>query len=207
MSKGYDGYLYARPGNGWGSTTSREGFFLYADSIDLGPNKEFKDRPEKIVQGRSLGPTTRSGGAQKPGGSFEYQPRSQDFPMLAMAHFQMYIGTTPGAGTQKYTFVPVQNEPDWSGATYGTGGYSTDAGDMFVVDVWKKFHETGSGTNNTEKYSSCIVDELTLTAASNEDVKVSCGIKADGFTLAREASTTNPLLLVHTQQIVLSSIL
>ena len=191
MSKGYDGWIRCREGNGWGSTTAREGHAYYVDSVDMGPNKEFTERPEKIVFGRSLPANTRTSGALKPGGSLDFQPRSDDFPMILMAHNQMYTGTE-SAGVATYTIVPVQNNPDWAGATYGSGGYSTAAGDMFVVDVEQKMHNAATGTANLQSYVSCIVDELTLTAAANEDLKCSVSFKADSYGTSNSADSDNP---------------
>jgi hypothetical protein len=191
MSKGYDGWIVVRPGNGWGSTTVKEGFALFADSVELGPNKEFSERPEKIVHGRALQSSMRTSGAEKPGGSVDFQPRSDDFPMLAMAHYQMYEGTvTASVGT--YTIVPVKTQPDWSGASYGSGSYTTAAGDMFVVDVWQKMHAADSGTANIQKYTSCIVDELTVTAAANEDLKMSLTMKANSYATDNSPASEDP---------------
>ena len=191
MSKGYDGWIVARPGNGWGSTTVKEGFALFVDSVDLGPNKEFTERPEKIVHGRALQASMRTSGALKPGGSVDFQPRSDDFPMLAMAHYQMYEGTV-SASVATYTIVPVKTQPDWSGASYGSGSYSTTPGDMFVIDVWQKMHAAGSGTANIQKYTSSIIDELTVTAAANEDLKMSFTLKSDSYATAYSAASADP---------------
>lgn len=191
MSKGYEGFILVRQGNGWGSTTVREGQALYVDSVDLAPNKEFIERPEKIVLGRSLRASMRTSGATKPGGSVDFQPRSDDFPMICMAHCQMYEGTV-SAGVATYTLVNVKTQPDWAGATYGSGSYTTAAGDMFVVDVWKKFHAAGAGTANVEKYVSAFVDELTITGAANEDLKVSASFKADSYGSANSPATDDP---------------
>lgn len=191
MSKGYDGWIAVQEGNGWGSTTVREGIALYVDSVDLGPNKEFTERPEKITYGRSLKASMRTSGAQKPGGSVDFQPRSDDFPMLAMAHYQMYEGTV-AASVATYTIVPVKTQPDWSGASYGSGSYTTAAGDMFVVDVWQKMHNAESGTANLQKYSSSIVDELTVTAAANEDLKMSLSFKSDSYGSSYSSDAVNP---------------
>jgi len=191
MSKGYEGWILVREGNGWGSTTAREGHALFADSVDLSVNKEFTERPEKITFGRSLKASQRTSGAQKPGGNVEFQPRSDDFPLILMAHNQMYEGTV-SASVATYTFVPVKTQPDWSGATYGSGSYTTAAGDMFVVDIWKKFHAPDGANANAERYVSCFVDELTFTAAANEDVKVSASFKADSFGSVSAPASNDP---------------
>lgn len=191
MSKGYDGWVLVREGNGWGSTTVREGHALFVDSVDLGPNKEFKERSDKIVYGRSLKPSMRTSAAIKPGGSVEFQPRSDDLPVILMSHCQMYEGTVSAAvGT--YTFVNVDGQPNWSGANYGSGSFTTAAGDMFVVDVWRKFHAADSGTANIEKFTSCIVDEIKLTAAANEDLKFMASFKADSYGTANSPATDDP---------------
>ena len=194
MSKGYEGWINIREGNGWGSTTVREGMFYYVDSVDLSPNKEFTERPEKIVFGRGLKSAHRTSGAQKPGGSVDFQPRSDDLPMVLMSHCQMYNGTV-SAGVATYTFTNVKTQPDWAGATYGTGAvaslYPTAAGDMFVVDVEKKFHDVTTSANK-EEYISCIADEITLTAAANEDLKLSASFKADSYGSVNSAASEDP---------------
>lgn len=191
MSKGYDGWVLAREGNGWGSTTAREGHALFVDSVDLGPNKEFVERPEKIVFGRGMKPALRTSGASKPGGNVEFQPRSDDFPMVLMSHCQMYEGTV-SASVATYTFVNVKTQPDWAGASYGSGSYTTAAGDMFVMDIWKKFHNASSGTTNVEKYTSCFADEITLSGAANEDLKASFSVKAYSYGSANSPDSDNP---------------
>lgn len=191
MSKGYDGWIAVKEGNGWGSTTVREAQFLHVDAIDMGPNKEFTERSEKIIYGRGLKPSMRTSGAEKPGGSIDFQPRSDDLPAILMAHCQMYEGTvTAGVGT--YTFVNVNSQPNWSGANYGTGSYTTSAGDMFVVDVWRKFHDADAGTANIEKYTNCIVDEITMTSAANEDLKISASFKAEDYGSFNSPDSENP---------------
>ncbi len=190
MSKGYDGWIIVSEGNGWGSTTVREGHALFVDGVDLGPNKEFTERPEKIVFGRGLQSTMRTSGAVKPGGSVDFQPRSDDFPMILMAHCQMYEGTV-SASVATYTMVNVKTQPDWAGATYGSGSYVTAAGDMFVVDVERKFHAAASA-GNKETFVSAIVDEITLTSAANEDLKIAAVFKADSYGSVNSAASEDP---------------
>lgn len=194
MSKGYEGWINIREGNGWGSTTAREGMFYFVDAVDLSPNKEFTDRPEKIVFGRGLKDSLRTSGAVKPGGSVDFQPRSDDFPLVLMSHCQMYNGTV-SASVATYTFTNVKTQPDWAGATYGTGAvaslYETTAGDMFVVDINRKFHAASSAANK-ETYTSAFADEITLTAAANEDVKVSASFKADTYGSSNSAASEDP---------------
>lgn len=182
MSKGFDGWIALVPETkGWGSSVYAKGNFLHVDSEALHINKEFKERPEKIVFGRSLKPSSRVSGQQNPGGELTFQPRSDDcLPALA-AHFQNYTATSLGgtaSGTVQYTFTPAKTEPNWLGSAFGTGVYGADPGDMFTVGVVKKiFNTTQYGGTNGFKYSSGIVDSLEMTMAPNDDLKFKLGMK------------------------------
>lgn len=185
MSKGFDGWIALVPETkGWGSTTYTKGHFLHVDSEAVHINKEFKERPEKIVFGRSLKPSSRVSGQQMPGGDLTYQFRSDDCLAILGAHYQNYVATSLGGtatGTVKYTFTPAKTEPNWIGSAFGTGTYGADPGDMYTVGVYKKIFNTGSynGTNGF-RFSSGIVDSIEMTLAPNDDAKMKLGLKFYG---------------------------
>lgn len=180
MARGWEGWLCVVPEtNGWGSSAYTEGHYVFADTESINPNKEFTERPDKIVFGRAEKGSSRSAGAQRPGGELTWQFRSDDSIPILMGHFQKYIGTASATtGTALYTFVPTKGEPDWVGSTWGTGGYTSATGDMFTFAVGKKFFNTTSnGGTNAQWYSSGICDELTLMAKAGEDAKLSASCK------------------------------
>lgn len=186
MARGYEGWLAILPEtDGWGSRAFGIGNYLFADQESLGVNKEFTSRPDKITYGRNLKGSSRSSGAQKPGGELTYQFRSEDAVPVLMGHFQKYVGTELGAtsGTAVYTFVPSKGEPDWIGSTWGTGGYTSSTGDMFTFGMVKKYFNTSEydGTNAMHFYSG-ICDSLTFQAKAGEDAKIVAGLKFYGVT-------------------------
>ena len=183
MAKGHEGWIAVVPEtNGWGSSAHTEGFYLYADEESMNVGKEFEDRPDKIVYGRSLKANSRVSGPQKPGGNLTFQFRSNDCIPFFMAHFQKYIGSSLGGtetGTARYIFVPAKSEPDDVGSAFGTGGYGGDAGDKFTLGLVKKFYDTTeyNGTNSMW-FKSCVSDSLEMNFAAGEDAKLNVGLKA-----------------------------
>jgi len=182
MAKGFEGYIAVLPETkGWGTSTYQEGYFLYADSESLTIGQEFTDRPDKLVQGRSEKPGSRTISAQKPAGDVEFQIRSNDVLPVLMAHFQKHTGSSIGgtnSGTALYTFVPEKGQPDWVGSTWGTGGYSADAGDVYTFGIIKKILDNSDGTDNSMWFKNCIVEQLVFNLAGNEDAKITASIKA-----------------------------
>lgn len=158
---------------GWGSFAHAEGHYLYVDSISLSPNQEFKDHPDKLVYGRGEKPSTRTVGPQKPGGDVEFQFRANDCIPTLMACFQKYIGTQYGStGTSEYTFVPEKGVPDAIGSSFGTGSYTSPAGDLYTVGVLEKINDTGAGVDDAMMYSSGIVDQLVFNIPADDDAKM-----------------------------------
>ena len=186
MSKGYEGWLVVAPEpGGWlaGSTNLR-GNFLFADSETMHLGKEIKERTNKIVYGRAIKASTRVLGKQAPAGDIEFQFRSDDLPPILLAHFNKYIGSGfGGAGTLTgeclYTFVPEKAVPTFGGSAFGTGAYTAGAGNVFTVSVIKKFFDTTqNGGTNAMWFKSCIVDEVMITCAANDDAKIKASFKA-----------------------------
>jgi len=172
--KGFNSSIAVIPeSNGWGSTAYAEGHYLYVDSINLSPNQEFKEHPDKLVYGRGEKASARTVGPQKPGGDIEYQFRSNDCVPTMMAFFQKYIGTQLGStGTSIYTFVPEKGVSDTVGSTFGTGSYTSSAGDLFTVGVLEKMNDTGAGVDDSIWYSSGIVDQLVFNMPGDDDAKI-----------------------------------
>jgi len=192
--KGFEGDISVIPETkGWGSSVFAEGNYLFADSESLSVGQEFKDRPDKIVFGRYEKTNSRTKSSQKPAGDVEYQFRSDDSLPLLMAHFQKYTGTNEGsAGTTIYTFVPEQGQPDWTGSTFGTGGYTDDPGDIYTVGIVKRFNETATGTDNAIWFKSCIVDQLAFNLEAEEDAKFTASIKAYSVDEGTRIAVTPP---------------
>lgn len=186
MSKGYEGWLAILPEDaGWkGTSTLIRGNVLFADSESLQINQEIKERPGKIVYGRALKASNRTVGEQTPGGDVEFQFRSNDLPLVCLAHFQKYIGVAYGGagtlvGSSQFTFVPEKGVPNSSGSAYGTGVYTAAKGDLFTVGVVKKFFDTTeNGGTNAQWFKSCIVDELMFTASAGDDAKCKASFRA-----------------------------
>jgi len=180
--KGYEGNIAVVPETyGWGSSAHTEGNYLNADSESLTIGQEFKDRPDKLVFGRSDKPNSRTKSAQKPGGDVEFQFRSDDCLPILMAHFQKYTGSMLGGtstGTVEYTYVPTRTDPDSIGSAWGTGGYTDPTGDAFTVGVMKKFKPTETGTDNAQWFKSCIVDQLVFNVEADDDAKFTPSFKA-----------------------------
>jgi len=179
MPKGFEAWVAALPENkGWGTDTFNEGHYLFADSIVLSVGQEFTDRPDKLVYGRGEKASTRTKGAQKPNGDIEFQFRTNDCVPILMAHFQKHIGTEYGStGTSEYTFVPEKGQFDWVGSSYGTGSYTSPAGDAFTVGIVEKINDTDTGTDNALWYKNGIVEQLVMTFAAEDDAKMTPSFK------------------------------
>jgi hypothetical protein len=196
MAKGFEGYIAVLPETkGWGTTTSSEGFFLYADSESLSIGQEFTDRPDKLVQGRAEKPASRTVSAQKPNGDIEFQMRSDDVLSVLMGHFQKYTGTTMfKTGTPaNYTFVPEKKQPDWVGSSWGTGGYTSDSGDIYTFGILRKILDNSDGTDNSTLFSNCIVDQLVFNLEADNDAKITASIKSKSVDVGTHiGSSLNP---------------
>lgn len=186
MSKGIEAWMLIQPeGSGWnGASAAHRGNFLFADDENLDVGKSFQDQSNKIVFGRGVKASTRISGKQTPGGDLTWQFRSDELPMVMMAHFQKYIGTAIGGagsltGSCQFTFVPEKGVPDASGNSFGTGSYTSPAGALYTVSVTKKFFDTSlnNGTN-AQKFKSCVIDELEWSMEQDTDAKLKASFKA-----------------------------
>jgi hypothetical protein len=185
MSKGIEAWILIQPENkGWGvASDAVRGNFLFADSENLDVGKTFQDQSNKIVAGRGVKANTRISGKQVPAGDLTWQFRSDELPMVMLAHFQKYIGTAIGGagsltGSCQYTFVPERGVPNFNGSAFGTGSYTSPAGDLFTTSVTKKFFDTSlnNGTNS-QKFKSGIIDEMEITAEADTDCKIKASFK------------------------------
>lgn len=181
MAKGFEGFIWVAPeGSGWDGTSALiRGNYLFADDESMSINQDIRDRPDKITYGRTLEASSRILGKKAPGGDVTFQFRSDDLPHILMSHFQKYIGTTFSSGSCRYTFVPEKGVPDYTGNTFGTGSYTSPAGDLFTVAVVKKlFDTTANGGTNGQWFNSCIADELEFMLEANDDAKLKVSFKA-----------------------------
>jgi hypothetical protein len=181
MAKGFDGYIWITPEDkGWDGTSSLlRGNFLFADSESLAINKDIRERPNKITYGRVLKASTRVLGKQAPGGDIEFQFRSDDLPMILMAHFQKYIGTSFALGSCQYTFVPEKGVPNSTGSAFGTGSYTSAAGDLYTMGALQRFFTTSANNGtNAQWYKSCIVNEIEIKLDVGDDAKMKASLVA-----------------------------
>lgn len=202
MSKGFEGWIEISPAvSGWNGTDAygaTRGNFVYADDETLQINRDTKDQSAKIVNGRVLKASTRITGKQAPGGGLTFQFRSDDLPPLCMAHFQKFSGTAFGGagsltGSAQFAFYPEKGAPSFGGSAFGTGAYTAAKGNIFTVNILKKFFDTtDNGGKNTHWFKNCLVDQLEFTCEANSDAKVKANVFAhDVGTLALD-STFNP---------------
>lgn len=199
MSKGFEGWLLLAPETGgWLSgDTSARGNFLFADSESLRPNVDIKERINKITFGRGVKASTRTIGKMVPGGDIEWQFRSDDLPFVLMAHFQKFTGTYfTGTGsfgsTSRFTFVHEKGVPTFGGSAFGTGGYTSAAGNVFTVSAVKKYFDTTeNGGTNAQWYKSCLIDQLTIRCDADDDAKITSAFRSGTADLGT-AITLNP---------------
>jgi len=191
MANGFEGYLNIREGAGWADTAgTQEGHFLKAKEVTVDSGQEFIENDDLIVQGRGYKSSTRIKGASKPNATINYQVRSNDFPMIAMSHFQMYTGTVR-TGTAEYTFVPTRCAPKFvTGGLYGTGGYTSDAGTIFTVEITEKLNCEATGNGQSIQGAFC--DELTFNAELNESLMINAVMKGKDFDEIDLGTATDP---------------
>ena len=191
MSSGYEGWINWREGAGWSDEAgTQEGYYIKAKEATLDSGQEFIENDDLIVQGRGYKSSTRIKGASKPTANINYQARSDDSAMLFMSHFQMYTGTVR-SGTAEYTFVPVKCSPQFvRGNGYGTGGYTSDAGTLFTLELTDKLNcET---TGNGQNIQGAFCDELTFNAELNESLMINAVMKGKDFDEVDLNAATDP---------------
>jgi len=191
MANGYEGWINIREDAGWSDEAgTQEGYYLKAKELTVDSGQEFIENDDLIVNGRGYKSSTRIKGASKPVASINSQIRSNDFAMIAMSNFQMYTGTVE-SGTAEYTFVPSKCSPKFvRGSGYGTGGYTSDAGTLFTVEITEKLNcET---TGNGQVIQGAFCDELTFNAELNESVMVNASMKGRDFDEIDLGTATDP---------------
>jgi len=191
MANGYEGWGNIREGAGWADTAgTQEGFYLKLKELTVDSGQEFIENDDLIVNGRGYKSSTRIKGASKPGVTFNYQARSDDFPMIAMSHFQMFTGTVE-SGTAEYTFVPSKCSPKFvTGGVYGTGGYTSESGTLFTLEFTNKLNCETSG--NGQSVQGLFCDELTFNAELNESLMVNAVMKGKDFDEVDLNAATDP---------------
>jgi len=191
MANGYEGWLNWREGAGWSDEAgTQEGYFVKAKELTLDSGQEFIENDDIIVKGRGYKASTRIKGASKPNATINYQARSNDSAMLFMSHFQMYTGTTR-SGTSEYTFVPVKCSPKFvRGNGYGTGGYTSESGTLFTLELTEKL--SCQTTGNGQVVQSAFCDELTFNAELNESLMINAVMKGKDFDEIDLGTVTDP---------------
>ena len=192
MSRGFEGYVNIREGNGWSSQVATvPGFYLKAKSVELDSGISFIENDDLIVQGRGYKASTRTPGKKVPSAKITFQARADDVSLIAMSHFQMCEVTTSG-GTATYKFVPVSCHPTFTSGSdaYGTGSYSTDSGTLFTLEVTQKMN--CEATENGQRISGAFCDKFKFTSALNEHVVIEAEMRGIAYSTLDLASATDP---------------
>ena len=168
-------------------TTTTKGIILHADSESLAQNIEFEEGADKLLGDRSITKTDVIRRSATPGGEITWQPRPDD-AFIAFGinfHAGSFIGTTfgvTGTSVGSFIFTPhrVGVDPTFQGEGHdiahgGTWSPGT-AADVAYIAITKQF-EGASGTN-AFRYLAAVADNLTLSAAFGEDVKLSMDVMA-----------------------------
>ena len=178
MSQGHEAFVsVSEHWKGWGTDGFQYiGLYPELDSEALSPNINIKERDGKIRVGREAQANTFSAEADLPAGNFVAQPRTDDFLSIFMAFFQAvdpYVDVDGGSATGSLIFVPISEDPDWVGSTWGTamGGTLGVAGDVYPIAVLKCFTDDWT-TYNGEKYTEGIVESLEFSQPFGEDLTI-----------------------------------
>jgi hypothetical protein len=174
MAKGWEVAIRVQENfAGFGSTvgtTSRPGWYLFADSESLKKNSEIKERDGKIIPMRLSPVQTANMEQQSPGGEITFQPRSDDCVPALMAFFQYatfmggltstcYLGT---GGT--WVFTPIPKSLGWNGSNFGTSH-------IYSVNIDKYYGEGLAGTGDGIRFERGIVSKLTFTQEPASDLQ------------------------------------
>lgn len=170
-------------------TSTVKGIILHADSESLAQNIELEEGADKLLGDRSITKTDVIRRSANPGGEITWQPRPDD-AFIAFGinfHAGTFIGTLLGTtGTQvgTYIFVPhrVGIDPDavsQDTASGGTWSPGTASGVAYIA-LTKQFE--GAVGTNAFQYLGAVADNLTLSAAFGEDVKLSMDVMAKTVT-------------------------
>ena len=166
--------------HGIGTTVDQtEGIYLEVSEDGLGQNQTVRERDDRMRRGRFAPADSFSAEFSEPGGDLTFIPRSNDIIGIFMSHFQCVdysaVGTvTSGIGTGTFTFIPIQDPPDWQGSIWGThAAYVATSGDVFSLRIDKIYGEnleTGQYVNNGMKLDRAVVTKVELRQSLGEDL-------------------------------------
>lgn len=184
MSQGHEAFFAIHEHwKGWGTSTYQtSGVYPEVDSEALTPDVNIRERDSKIRVGREAHRTTFSADETRPAGNMVIQPRTDDCIPIFMAFFQAVHfeeGTLmAGVGTGTFTFVPVNEDPDWVGSLWGSahGGTEGVANDVYPIMI-KKCFDADWTNKNGEGYTQGLVDTLEFSQPFGEDLTITPGFK------------------------------
>jgi hypothetical protein len=195
MSVGFEGFIAVQEtqGNqGYGGTYVEAGNnscrYLYVDTDGLNWGQAINDNQDKLIQGASPLVGQRNYGARTPGGDITYQPRSNDSLGILMACYQNVVATGTsykGAGGTytlgTWTFFRAERgEMSWDGgSSWGTNGTN---GDVYAIDVIRKYSDALLAGSAVFVWNSAIVSELDFTHAIGKELQFKPTLKAYGLT-------------------------
>ena len=189
-----------KDGYGGGASVT-DAFYLYLDSESLAINQEIRENAAKIVQGRAVLETSRTFGAQEPGGQFTFQPRADDILGFLASCLGVYTSTDGGGSLHgTYTFFPYVDQPDftgtlvtggdpWAAGAAGTGTYGDTSTDVCALMIDQYFGDI-TGTNG-RRYVDCVVSQLEFNAAVGNELTVTPTINAGSYALFNGTAATD----------------
>lgn len=176
MAKGFEASLTVWENDGWFDTGTCDPFLPLLESEGLIRQQIFVERNSMVRNTRSTLPDSLILEESKPQGHIEFVPRLENCPAIFMSHFQMVEQVDTGSSFID-TFVPSKSSPKFTGGdTYGDGTYGAVSGDVYSIDIIKKFPDYLFGLN-AQHFRRGICDELSFSMSSNEDFKIKADFK------------------------------
>ena len=178
MAKGYEASLTVWENDGWFDTGTSDPFLPLLESEGLIRQQIFIERNSMVRNTRSTLPDSLILEESKPQGHIEFVPRLENCSAIFMSHFQMSEQVDTGSSFID-TFVPSKTHPRFTGGdTYGDGTYGAVAGDVYSIDIVKKFPDWNrGGGENAQHFKRGLCDELSFSMAANEDFKIKADFK------------------------------
>jgi hypothetical protein len=178
MAKGYEASLTVWENDGWFDTGTSDPFLPLLEGEGLVRQHMIVERNSMVRNTRSMLATSMYREESKPQGYIEFVPRLENCSAIFMSHFQMSEQVDTGSSFID-TFVPSKTHPRFTGGdTYGDGTYGAVSGDVYSIDIIKKFPDHASFPGvNAHHFKRGLCDELSFSMAANEDFKIKADFK------------------------------
>jgi len=171
--------------NGWrgvGSTLPQY-VSLVSDSLDYGVN--YRVNENLIRDTRVNGTEAIILDTQKPEGEIKFIPTPNSIDHIFRSHYQKTDLSSSVKFGDRYQYVPEKGRLSWDGGVvYGTGGYTSDAGDAYGIGIERIYDH-----NQVIAFNNGICDELTMNVSAGGVLDMSAKFK---FRTAGTLGTTLP---------------